>query len=75
MPLKKGYGKKTISENIARERKAGKPANQAVRIAMETARTAAKKAGKPWKGPPAMPKNKSKKTPVKRQSNRSRGRR
>ena len=37
MPLKKGYGKKTISENIARERKAGKPANQAVRIAMETA--------------------------------------
>lgn len=51
MPLKKGYSKATVSKNIATEMKSGKPQNQAVAIAMETARKAAMKAGKPSKAP------------------------
>lgn len=51
--LKKGYSKKTIGKNIATEMKAGKPQPQAVAIALDTARRAAIKAGKPGKAPKA----------------------
>lgn len=58
MPLKQGYSKKSISSNISKEMKAGMPQKQAVAVALNTARTAAKKAGKPSKGPSAAPKGK-----------------
>ena len=51
MPLVKGYSKKSIGKNISKEMKAGRPQKQAIAIALNTARTAAKKAGKPAKAP------------------------
>ena len=43
MPLKKGSGKRVISENIRREMHAGKPQKQAIAIAMRRAGKAGKR--------------------------------
>ena len=46
MPLKRGYGEKTIAKNIKTELKAGRPQAQAVAIALSVAREAAPKSQK-----------------------------
>jgi len=51
MPMKKGYSRKSVSENIKTEMAAGKPKKQAVAISLDVARKAAMKAGKPSKAP------------------------
>ena len=38
MPMKKGYGKKTVAKNIRTEMKSGKPQKQAVAIALSMAK-------------------------------------
>lgn len=51
MPLKKGYSRNTIGKNIKMEEKSGRPRKQAIAIALNVARDAAMKAGKPSKAP------------------------
>jgi hypothetical protein len=43
MPLKNGSSRKTVSENIKTEMRAGKPQKQAVAIALSEARRSSKK--------------------------------
>lgn len=60
MPLKKGYSRDTIGKNIKMEEKAGRPKKQAIAIALNVAREAAMKAGKPSKAPKRAAKKKMK---------------
>ncbi|MCX6989448.1 MAG: hypothetical protein NTX49_00020 [Chlamydiae bacterium] len=56
MPIKKGYSRSIIGKNIKMEEGYGRPKKQAVAIALNVARDAAMKAGKPSKAPKARAK-------------------
>ena len=43
MPIKKGYGKKSVSYNIKKEMKSGKSRKQSVAIALSVAKKAKRK--------------------------------
>jgi hypothetical protein len=43
MPLKKGYGKKSVSYNIKKEMKSGKSKKQSVAISLSVAKKAKRK--------------------------------
>ena len=58
MPLKKGFSRATIGKNIKMEEKSGRPKKQAIAIALNVARDAAMKAGKPSKAPKRKAKKK-----------------
>jgi hypothetical protein len=58
MPLKKGFSRASIGKNIKMEEKAGRPKKQAIAIALNVARDAAMKAGKPSKAPKRKAKKK-----------------
>lgn len=44
MPLKQGFSKETVSKNISREVRRGRPQKQAIAIALSVARKAKRKA-------------------------------
>lgn len=46
MPLKQGFSKQSVSANISREMKRGKPQKQAIAIALNVARKAKRRARK-----------------------------
>lgn len=52
MPMKKGYGKKTIAYNISTEIRKGHPMKQAVAMAYSEARASAPKSMKAKFNPP-----------------------
>jgi hypothetical protein len=47
VPLKKGYSRETIGQNIAEMIRSGYPRKQAIAASLQTARMAAKKRGAP----------------------------
>ena len=51
MPLKKGTSEKIVSSNISELIKSGRPQNQAVAIALDTARRSEKKPDRSYRKP------------------------
>jgi hypothetical protein len=67
MPLTKGYSKGTVEKNIKKEEDAGKPHEQAVAIALQTARAAASNRRHPLPNRPKMTEG-NVRVPMKRRS-------